>query len=297
MHLIDIGPNLTHRSFETDREAVIARALAAGVSQMILTGTALHSSRRAQELAASHPDVLFSTAGVHPHDTSRCDKQTLQAIEALLQLPEVVAVGECGLDFNRDFSPRNIQLRWFEAQIDLAVATGKPLFLHERDAHAAFLDCLDAYTDRLPPAIVHCFTGDARALAAYLDRGFFIGITGWICDERRGRPLQNLVKKIPLNRIMIETDSPFLIPRDLSPKPTETRNEPAFLPHIAKTLAHHMNLSPEDIATATTQNARQFFNLPPAPVPAPTPATAPAPAPAPPKQPTKKSTKKPTKQP
>src|SRR5262249_4358658 len=145
----------------------------------------------------------------------------------------VRAVGECGLDFNRDFSPRPVQERWFAAQLALAAALDKPVFLHERDAHARFV----AILKEAPPVrgVVHCFTGTRAELDVYLEMGLHIGITGWICDERRGAGLAALVRHVPLDRLLVETDAPFLVPRDLRPRPAH--NEPAFLPHIAQTVA------------------------------------------------------------
>jgi TatD DNase family protein len=263
--LIDIGVNLVHRSFHDDRDAVLARAQAQGVAQLVVTGTSVAASREAVALSARHPGVLFATAGVHPHDAARCDAAALAELRALAQRPEVVAVGECGLDFNRNFSPRPVQEAIFAAQIELGIEVGKPLFLHERDAHETLLTILDRHRagdGKFPiPAVVHCFTGGARALCDYLSRGFYIGITGWICDERRGRELQELIRQVPLDRLMLETDAPFLMPRDLQPKLAAGRNEPATLAHIARTIARLIDRPFAELCTVTTQNARRFFRL------------------------------------
>ena len=260
MDLVDIGVNLGHRSFTADRDAVITRAVAAGVRTLIATGTSVRGSQEARALARSKPGVVFSTAGVHPHDAARCDGATIDALRALAGQPEVVAIGECGLDFNRDFSPRPVQLQWFKRQVELARELGMPLFLHERDACAAFVEVLDAVKPPPEQVIVHCFTGDGPSLQQYLRRGFNIGITGWICDERRGTHLRALVKTIPADRLLVETDAPFLTPRDLRPKPAEGRNEPAFLPHIVRAIATCRGERPEALAAATTANARRIFN-------------------------------------
>lgn len=261
MKLIDIGINLTHRSFESDREAVLRRAREAGVTTLILTGTSVKGSREALRLARQHPHTLFSTAGVHPHDARHCTDETIEILRKLAESSEVVAIGECGLDYNRDFSPRPDQNRWFEAQIKLASEVKKPLFLHERDAHTAFVQILKPYRDQLTAGVVHCFTGTEAELKAYLDLDLHIGITGWICDERRGQHLQKLVKLVPLNRLMVETDAPFLIPRNLHPKPKDTRNEPAYLPHIVRTIARCLGKTPEEVAAETTATATAFFQL------------------------------------
>ena len=275
MELVDIGVNLGHRSFHHDRDAVIARARAASVSTLILTGTSVEGSRAAIALAQAAAPGLYATCGVHPHDAGRASEHTLAELRDLVRAPGVVAVGECGLDFNRDFSPRPVQRQWFAAQIELALSCGLPLFLHERDAQVEFVAVLDRYASagRLAvPAVVHCFTGDQAALDAYLERGFYIGLTGWICDERRGLALQRLAARIPLDRLLLETDAPFLLPRDLklpaAPGPksgrsrsAHGRNEPAFLPHVARTVARCLGQPVEVIAAATTRNARALFRL------------------------------------
>lgn len=263
--LIDIGVNLDHASFSKDRREVISRAVKAGVVQMVATGTHLRSSQGAQALSKENPGVVFSTAGFHPHNAKLFDDRAQKALKELLQKPEVVSVGECGLDFNRDFSPRPVQEKCFEAQLALAKELQKPLFLHERDAFERFSAILQNNQQGLPPAVVHCFTGDAKELEAYLAMGLYIGITGWICDERRGTHLKSLLPKIPLDRLMVETDAPFLTPRDLRPKPADNRNEPSFLPHVTQAIAKALKKSPQEVADATTQNARSFFRLPPHP--------------------------------
>ncbi len=261
MQLIDIGANLTHESFDRDRDAVLARARDAGVAQMVVTGASREHSPKALELARTHPGVLFATAGVHPHHaveyTAECDAE----MRALLAHDEVVAVGECGLDYFRDFSPRPAQRRAFEMQLQIAVDTGKPLFLHQRDAHEDFVAIMKNFEGRIGPAVVHCFTGTREEAFDYLDHDWHIGITGWLCDERRGQHLREIVPHLPANRLMVETDAPYLLPRTLRPLPKDRRNEPAFLPHIVEELARDRG---EDIAT-TAANAiattRAFFRL------------------------------------
>jgi TatD DNase family protein len=261
MSLVDIGVNLTHAAFDVDRQQVIDRAIAAGVQRMILTGTTVEGSQEAQTLASLYPGRLYSTAGVHPHDVRHCDAGTIPRLRELAAQPEVVAIGECGLDFNRDYSPRPEQEQWFEAQLQLACELLLPLFLHERDAHRRFMEILKPYRDQLTAVVVHCFTGNADELRTYLDWDLHIGITGWICDERRGLHLQESVPLIPLNRLMLETDAPYLTPRTLRPKPKGGRNEPAFLLHVLQTVAGAIAKPVEEVAHATTETAYQFFNL------------------------------------
>lgn len=262
MRLIDIGANLTHDSFDRDRDAVLQRARAAGVARMIVTGASREHSPRALALARAHPGVLSATAGVHPHHASEYTAECDAEMRALHAHPEVVAVGETGLDYFRDFSPRPAQRRAFERQLQIGADTGKPLFLHQRDAHADFMAIMREFDGKLGPAVVHCFTGTREELFDYLDQDWHIGITGWLCDERRGAHLRGIVENIPANRLMVETDAPYLLPRTLSPAPKDRRNEPAFLPHIVKELARDRGEDPIATATATTATAEAFFRLP-----------------------------------
>jgi TatD DNase family protein len=259
--LIDIGINLTHDSYDTDREAVLERARAAGVTQMIVTGATLASTRAAIALARGHRGVLFATAGVHPHHAAELDAGQLAELGELARSGEVVALGECGLDYFRNFSPRDAQQRAFHQQLELAAAVGKPVFLHQRDAHADFLAILREHAPRWR-GVAHCFTGSAVELDAYLELGLAIGITGWICDERRGAHLAALMPRIPAARLLLETDGPYLLPRDLSPKPPSRRNEPAYLPHVAAAVARARGESGAALAAASTAAARQLFALP-----------------------------------
>lgn len=256
--LIDIGVNLAHAQFRQDRDDVIARAVAAGVAQMIVTGTNERSSEAASDLAKERPGVLYATAGVHPHNAKECGPATIGALRALCRLPEVVAVGECGLDYNRDFSPRPAQDRWFAEQLALAAELGLPVFLHERDAHPRFLAILREQGKAVARGVVHCFTGDAAQAESYLELGLHIGVTGWINDERRGAALREAVRRVPLDRLMIETDAPFLTPRDMHPRPS--RNEPAFLTHVLRGVAAAIGKPEDEIASATTGTARRLFS-------------------------------------
>jgi TatD DNase family protein len=262
MHLIDIGTNLGHESFAHDLDAVLERARLAGVARMIVTGASREGSPRALELAQAHPGVLHATAGVHPHHATEYTDEADAAMRALHRHAEVVAVGECGLDYFRDLSPRPAQRRAFERQLQIAVDTGKPLFLHQRDAHADFVAMMKNFEGRLGPAVVHCFTGTREELFECLDHDWHIGITGWLCDERRGLHLRELVKHIPANRLMIETDAPYLLPRTVKPAPAHRRNEPMYLAHIVEELARDRGENVEVTAAATVTTSREFFRLP-----------------------------------
>lgn len=259
--LIDIGINLAHDSYDADRDAVIARARAAGVVQMIVTGSTLESSERALALARAHPGQLFATAGVHPHHAAELTEAALSQLEQLARAPEVVAVGECGLDYFRNFSPPAAQRAAFERQLALARRLGKPVFLHQRDAHADFSALLAAQGASWR-GVAHCFTGDAAQLEQYLGLGLAIGVTGWICDERRGSHLLPLMPRIPAGQLLLETDGPYLLPRNLRPKPAARRNEPAYLPHVAQTVAAARAETLDALAVSTTRAARALFELP-----------------------------------
>jgi TatD DNase family protein len=263
MELIDIGANLAHDSFDDDREAVLERASEAGVTRMIVTGSSDESNRRAAELVSDRPGTLFSTAGVHPHHAADYTDASDALIRELVGRENVVAVGECGLDYFRNFSPREDQLRAFRAQLDIAIDTGMPVFLHQRDAHDDFVEVLEDALPRLSRAVAHCFTGEHESLREYLAMGLYIGITGWICDERRGRHLYEIAGVIPDDRLMIETDAPYLLPRTLRPKPKTRRNEPAWLPEVLRVVAEARGQSVEHVARITTENAERFFGLPP----------------------------------
>ncbi|HEX6396190.1 MAG TPA: TatD family hydrolase [Steroidobacteraceae bacterium] len=259
--LIDIGVNLAHDSFDADRDAVMQRAQDAGVSQMIVTGASEDGTSKAIDLARAHPGRLFATAGVHPHHAADLTVDALSRLQELAQDPAVVSVGECGLDYFRDFSPRDLQRRAFGWQLEIAVATRKPVFLHQRDAHDDFLAILRDYAPKLAGGVAHCFTAGARERDAYLELGLHIGITGWICDERRGLHLREVVKAIPAERLLLETDAPYLLPRDLKPAPKSRRNEPQYLPHVAAAVAAARGESLESVARTATDNTRRLFQL------------------------------------
>ncbi|MEB2706406.1 3'-5' ssDNA/RNA exonuclease TatD [Citrobacter koseri] len=258
--MFDIGVNLTSSQFAKDRDDVVTRALAAGVSGMLLTGTNLHESQQAQKLAQRYA-CCWSTAGVHPHDSSQWQSETEDAIVALASQPDVVAIGECGLDFNRNFSTPQEQERAFQAQLRIAAELQMPVFMHCRDAHARFLALLEPWLDKLPGAVLHCFTGTRKEMQECIDRGLYIGITGWVCDERRGLELRELLPFIPAEKLLIETDAPYLLPRDLTPKPASRRNEPAHLAHILARVAHWRGEDPQWLAAITDANVKTLFGI------------------------------------
>ncbi|WP_414502955.1 TatD family hydrolase [Zymobacter sp. IVIA_5232.4 C2] len=265
--LVDIGANLTHESYARDLPAVLERAATAGVSAIVLTGTDEASIEQNIAIMERHAGdeslpLLRATAGIHPHDANHWSPNIERLLRDVLRRDDIAAVGECGLDYFRDYTPRDQQRHAFEMQLALAAEYGLPLFLHEREAGPDMLDMLTHWRDDIHQAVVHCFTGDRKTLYGYLDLDLHIGITGWICDERRGQHLHPLIKEIPAHRLMIETDCPYLLPRDLPASPKARRHEPALLPWISRTLARLVD-EPEDVlAQRTTETATAFFSLP-----------------------------------
>ena len=173
----------------------------------------------------------------------------------------VVAIGECGLDYNRNYSPQDVQRKWFEEQVKLAEELDMPLFLHEREAHEDLVKILEKYPNMCEKACVHCFTGTKEEAKKYLELGCSIGVTGWICDERRGQSLQEAVTVIPPEKMMIETDAPFLIPRNFPKKPKSNKNKPEYLPHILNTIAEYKGMDSEELGKKVSETTRKFFNI------------------------------------
>lgn len=260
MQLIDIGVNFHSKQLTGHTKEILTRARSANVRAILATGTSLKASNMAAALAKEHPDV-FATAGVHPHDASHWSADTDVAMQALWQRPEVVAVGECGLDYNRMFSPRDAQRHAFEAQLQGALSNGLPLFLHCRDAFDDFHAMLSEAAQAGAHGVVHCFTGTLTEAEAYLALGFDIGVTGWVTDVSRGTDLRAAIPHIPLDRLHLETDAPYLRPKT-APK-GRGFNEPAFLQFVAAEVALlHGDVTAEQVAAACTANSISLFQLP-----------------------------------
>jgi TatD DNase family protein len=231
-------------------------------SRMIVTGTNLEHSRKALELCRAYPGTLYATVGIHPHHAHEYDDDAHAQLRELAAAEGVVAIGECGLDFNRDYSPRDAQRVAFTRQLQLAAETGLPVFLHQRDAHEVFIRLIAEHRAGLSGAVAHCFTGSSDELHDCLALDMMIGITGWICDERRGGALQQAVTELPLDRVMLETDAPYLLPRQLEqPPPVPRRNEPCLLPHILCETARCMRVETEVLAQAALRNTLGFFRI------------------------------------
>ena len=260
--LIDIGANIAHNSFDDDRADMMQRAADAGVDRIIVTGSSDESNVQAASLAEQSPGILYSTAGVHPHHASDYSDDSDALIRKLVKKDCVVAVGECGLDYFRNFSPREAQLDAFKRQLEIAKDSGLPVFLHQRDAHDDFIEVLEPALPDLSRAVAHCFTGEGESLREYIAMGLYVGITGWICDERRGKHLHDIVSIIPDDKLLIETDAPYLLPRSIQPRPKSRRNEPRYLPEVVRVVAEARGQTEDHIAAITTANAIRFFELP-----------------------------------
>lgn len=260
--MIDIGINLGNEAFDHDRAQVIENAKEHGVEFIILTGSCLESNALTPAFARDHPDFARATVGIHPHHADMVTPEVIASVDEGLTDPMVVAVGETGLDFFRDISDRKKQEAAFIAHIELAIKHGKPLFLHQRDSHSRFLPIMKEYRHHLEKAVVHCFTDSKEALFDYLDLDLHIGITGWLADERRGSHLIPLMTSIPRDRLMIETDGPYLLPRNIRPKPKSRRNEPKYLPYVALALAQALQTDTQAVQNSTCATARAFFDLP-----------------------------------
>ena len=262
--MIDIGANLLNGQFNDDLDAVLTRARSAGLGHIIVTATNVADSAAAIELCRGIAD-LSCTVGVHPHDAAKTLCQGgdwVARLRALAGNDPVCAIGEAGLDFHRNFSPPSDQRTVFDAQIDLAAELGLPIFVHDRDSGGAVYEALMNQAGRLNGVVIHCFTGDEADLRRYLAAGFHIGVTGWVCDRRRGGRLRGLIPQIPLDRLLIETDAPFLLPHGASsPTADRRRNEPCLLPFIARHIADLLDIPPSELARRTAANARRLFGL------------------------------------
>jgi len=257
--MIDIGVNFHSSQLKGLAGELLARAAAAGVTHILATGTSLHASELALAFARTH-DGVWATAGVHPHDAKHWDLASTAQLETLWADDRVVAVGECGLDYNRMFSPREAQRQAFEAQIAAGVRTGKPLFLHCRDAFDDFEAMLRDGAGAGAHGVVHCFTAGAAEAEACLALGFDIGITGWVTDAVRGTELRDAVRVIPADRLHLETDAPYLRPKNAGK--TRPYNEPALLPFVAKAVAELKGMEVASLAAQASANSKRLFRLP-----------------------------------
>lgn len=256
--MFDICVNLHSEQFRSDPQGVLDRAFESGLSGISLTGSCLDSSHMAIEYAEGNSDQLCATVGIHPHSAKDFTEKMWSKMQEMARKPIVRAVGECGLDYFRNLSTPSQQRQCFERHIALAMTLNKPLFLHQRDGFEAFIEILDHHAPHVP-VLVHCFTDGLHELEAYLERGYFIGITGWIADTRRNQSLLEAIPHLPLERLMIETDAPWLTPRNI-PKFRKVRtNEPQYLSYVVSAISEHTGHSVHDIIEHSTTNARRFF--------------------------------------
>ena len=253
----DIGVNLTDKCLSDPH--VIQEAFDANVGFLVATGTDIEESYKAADLASGYRGFVFSTAGVHPHYAKDVPADYIQSLRDLAQRPEVIAIGECGLDFNRNFSPADVQLKVFEQQLELAVELQLPVFLHERDAFEQQIGLLSKYRDKLVGGVAHCFTGDVKQIKGYLELDLYVGITGWLCDPKRGGDLREAAQHLPLERLLLETDAPYLFPKSLKSK--SRTNVPANLPHIAEQLAELLDVELETLQQQVLKNSFSLFQL------------------------------------
>lgn len=282
--IVDVGANLTNKKNSRDLDSVIQRAKDAGVQKIMVTGASIRSSKEALRLTRIYPGTLYSTAGVHPHDAKSWENpDTLQELESIATNPECVAIGECGLDYNRDFSDPETQRAVFHKQVELACQLNKPLIIHERAAQTDVLEVLSQYKNRLPPVLIHSFIGTAEEAQIYLNQGFYLGITGYLCKDKSDSGIRQLLEagQAPLDKILVETDAPFMYPNTRASKLpvhvkdaltersmtflhrycTFQRNEPCALPAIVEMVAAFMQTTPEEVALATAFNALKLFGL------------------------------------
>ena len=260
--LFDIGVNLTSGSFKERSLEVLSRASSVGVNALIAIASDEDESKLLSALPPITSPQVWITAGIHPHQAKSFDRKSLGVIEQCFMSDRCVAIGECGLDYNRMYSPKQVQLQTFEAQARLARNLDAPLYLHERDAHTDFVSILRATHPQSPvDGVIHCFTGDRARLKTYLELGLYVGITGWVCDERRGEALRDALRYIPEDRLLLETDAPYLRPRSYKGPLRVKGNEPCLLPHIAEAVAGLLGRSITSLANSTTRNARRLFRL------------------------------------
>ena len=266
LRVIDIGVNMAHRTFRSHWRDVVQQAVRAGADTLVLTGTSLRTCQEHCDMAQTWYDEhstknLYFTVGIHPHDAKSFDRDTLEALRDLLQHPLAVAVGECGLDFNRNFSPPHVQESVFREQVKLACTLAKPLFVHEREAHKELLKILDQVSaddsvPPLPPIVVHCFTGSEAEALEYVRRGYYIGFTGTICKKERGAPLREILPKLPLDRLMVETDAPFM-----GFGKGRRNSRPEDVVEVARQLAETIHRPFEEVCETTTATAQFFFGI------------------------------------
>ena len=260
MHEIaDIACNFTSERFNKDLDKVIERAIANKITKFGLICSRMSDLNKLLKIYKQYSKSMFYTIGVHPHHANEINDDYLKKLKNVITTNNPHAIGETGLDFFRNLSTYEQQIYVFEEQIKIAIDTNKPLFLHQRDSHDDFIKILRKYSSDISKAVVHCFTGTQGQLDDYLELDCYIGITGWICDEKRNVELRKAIKKIPLEKLMIETDCPYLIPKNLVEKPKNNRNEPTNLNHIINEIAVLMEIDIDILRKQTFENTINYF--------------------------------------
>jgi len=258
MDLFDSHCHLDDTSYSGDRETVFERARAAGVSRMMTIGVTLVTSRTAVDLAKTHPGV-YASVGVHPHDAQECSDAVLASLVSLSRNPEVRAWGEIGLDFNRMYSPRDEQEKWFVQQLETAAELGLPLIFHERDSGGRFLELLRTCLPPAGAAVIHCFSGNRAELTSYLNLGYYIGITGIVTLKERGESLRRLIPQIPADQLVVETDAPYLTPEP--ERRRHRRNEPAFVRSVLIKIAEVRGEDPDELGRRVFDNTCRLYRI------------------------------------
>jgi len=258
--LIDIGANLTHPELYNQLDKIVENLKAANIKKVIITSSNLGDTKTALDIINLYPDLFYTTIGFHPHNAKDFSLEDIDKIHEYGKDKKIVAIGECGLDYYREYSTKEQQIYCFEEQLSIAESLKLPLFLHERHAHKDFTKILKSHINKIKNCVVHCFTGTENELKVYLDMGCYIGITGWISDTNRGKHLHDLLEYIPEDRLMIETDAPYLIPHNL-PFKHNGINEPSFLNFVAQTIAECLNKDINVIKEVTYNNTKKFFSI------------------------------------
>ena len=253
--LADSHAHIDDERFDADRDEVVARALAAGVSLIVNIGADMASSARSVALAEKYPGI-YAAVGMHPHDSQDMKETDYRQLEQWANHPKVVAIGEIGLDYHYDLSPRPVQKEVFLRQLDLARKTGKPFIIHEREAHADMLDII-RYAARGLNGVFHCFSGSVETAREYLKMGFYISVAGPVTFPKSVKT-KEVAKAVPLDRLLVETDSPYLTPQPFRGK----RNEPAYVRLVAEEIANLRDIPLAELAETTTANVRRLFNIP-----------------------------------
>lgn len=252
---IDSHAHLELEDYDNDRDEVVQRAKDAGVGVIVTVGIDVADCRKAVALTERYASV-YASIGIHPHDVKSIDEETYEALKKIAVGGKVVAYGEIGLDFYRNLSPRDVQIRRFNEQLEVATALDLPIIIHSRHSHDETFNILKEWKGRRR-GVIHCFSGDANLAARYVDLGFYISIPGPVTFEKAAK-IQNVVRQMPLDRLLIETDAPFLAPHPCRGK----RNEPAFVVHTARKIAELKDVDIEEVGRITSDNTRSLFRIP-----------------------------------